>query len=219
MAAVERSVTYFDEPGPQNTDAVVRLVRERVEKLGIGYVVVASESGRTALKVAEALKGLDVSVVCVAAYAGVRRPYGEQWPQITGEIRRKLQELGVKILEETPWIFGCTFDYAFLREHSPSKVIHTFLSRAMGYGFKTAIEVALIAAEAGAIPTDEEVIAVAGTGWAGGGADCAIVVKPAHIYGGEFLDPKKGLEVREIIAMPRLKFTSEVAEKVRKAGI
>lgn len=48
----------------------------------------------------------------------------------------------------------------------------------MGYGFKTALEVALITAEVGAVPIDEEVIAIARTGWLGGGADCAIIVRP-----------------------------------------
>ena len=74
-------------------------------------MVVASESGRTALKVAEVLKGLDVKVVCVTGYVGIRRACGVEWPDIRGETRKKLENLGVKILEEIPWIFGCTLDY------------------------------------------------------------------------------------------------------------
>ncbi|NIQ07110.1 MAG: hypothetical protein GWO20_15710 [Candidatus Korarchaeota archaeon] len=180
-------------------------------------MVVASESGKTALKVAKALRGLDVNVVCVTAYAGVRRPLGGEWPQINGEKREKLEEFGVKILDEARWIFGCTFDYAFLKTHTPSKAIHMFLSRTMGYGFKTAVEIALIAADVGAVPTDEEVIAIAGTGRTGGGADCAIIIKPAHVYGGEFIDLEKGAEVKEILALPRLKFTDYMIRKIKES--
>ena len=63
------------------------------------------------MKVAEALKGLDVKAVCVTGYTGIRRACGVERPDIRGEVRKKLENLGVKILEETPWIFGCTLDY------------------------------------------------------------------------------------------------------------
>ncbi len=164
----------------------------------------ASESGNTAAKVAEALKEFEVKVVCVTAYAGLRLawPEGGKWPGITGQIREKLESLKVKIVEETQYVFkGVTFDAQFL-------------SRCMGYGFKTALEVALIAAEAGAVPIDEEVVAIAGTGWLGGGADCALIVKPAPIP--KSTDLEKGLEVREIIAIPRIKFNEKLINKIKK---
>lgn len=212
----EKKIVYFDKPGPQNTAEVIRIVKQRLKGSDFKQVLVASESGKTAVKVAEALMDLNVNVICVTAYAGVRRARGKAWPQITGERRNKLQELDVQILEEARWIFGCTFDYAFLKTHAPSKAIHMFLSRTMGYGFKTAVEIALIAADAGAVPTDDDVVAIAGTGRAGGGADCAIVIKPAHVYDGEFLDLEKGAEVKEILALPRLKFTKPMVNKIRE---
>lgn len=208
-------IRYFDEPGPQNTEALIEAVKIRIKRSGIEYVVVASESGNTALKVAEALTGLSVKVVCVTAYAGLRLawPEGGKWPSITGRVREKLEDLGVKIIEETQYIFkGVTFDAQFLGRAAPSWAIHEFLSRTMGYGFKTALEVAMIAAEAGGVPIDKEVIAIAGTGWLGGGADCAIVVKPAPIPKSTALE--KGLEVREIIAIPRIKFNEKLITKI-----
>lgn len=139
-----------------------------------------------------------------------------KWPSIAGEIRKRLQDLGVKILEETPWIFkGVTFDAQFLKSVAPSWAIHEFIGRTMGYGFKTALEVALLAAEAGAVPIDEEVIAIAGTGWLGGGADCAVVVRPSVVP--KTTDVEKGLEVREIIAVPRVKFNEELIKKIKDA--
>ena len=181
-------------------------------------VVVASESSKTALAAAEALKNLDVHVICVAPYGGYQHVLKRTWPPMKNEIRSKLDSLGVKVLDETPWIFGCTFDTAFLGDAAPATVIHKFLSRAFGFGVKTCIEVALIAAEAGALDWDEDAVAVAGTGWLGGGADSAIVVKPSPVYEGAFLKNKGGLEVREILAMPRIKFSERLIDVMKKAG-
>ena len=66
----------------------------------------------------------------------------------------------------------------------------------MSQGVKVAVEVAIMAADAGAVPTDEEIIAVGGSGT---GADTAIVLQGAHQN--NFFD----LDIREIIAMPRKK--------------
>jgi len=73
----DKNTRYFDEPGPQNTEALIEAVKERVKELRLKFIVVASESGNTALKVAEAFSDLDVKVVCVTAYAGVRLA----WPE------------------------------------------------------------------------------------------------------------------------------------------
>jgi hypothetical protein len=56
------------------------------------------------------------------------------------------------------------------------------------------VEISIMAADAGLIPTNKEIIAVGGSG---GGADSAIVLKAAHMN--NFFD----LEIREIIAKPR----------------
>jgi len=61
-------------------------------------------------------------------------------------------------------------------------------------GMKVCVEVVLMAADAGLIPLEDEVIAIGGTG---SGADTAVVVKPA--YPRTFHE----LEIREIIAKPR----------------
>jgi hypothetical protein len=214
----DKKTRYFSKPGPQNSEALIEAVKERITELRIRFVVVASDSGSTALQIAEALSGMAVKVVCVTAYAGVRLawPQWGKWPSITGDIRRKLEGLGVKIVEETPWIFkGVTFDAQFLKRSAPSWIIHEFVCRTMGYGFKTSLEVALIAAEAGAVPIDEEVVAIAGTGWLGGGADCAIIVRPSVVP--KTTDVETGLELREIIAIPRVKFTAELINKIKDA--
>ena len=115
---MKRSMTYFEEPGPQNTEAVVAVVKERIAEGDIQSVVVASESGSTALALAEALKDTGVRVICVAPYGGYQHVLKRTWPPMKEAIRGKLDCLGVKVLTETPWIdrFGLQIvDRNFLR--------------------------------------------------------------------------------------------------------
>ncbi|MFC2078298.1 hypothetical protein ACFLTM_05780, partial [Candidatus Bipolaricaulota bacterium] len=50
--------------------------------------------------------------------------------------------------------------------------------RLFGQGMKVCVEIAVMAADAGQIPTDRDVICVGGTGR---GADTAVVLRPAHM--------------------------------------
>jgi hypothetical protein len=65
--------------------------------------------------------------------------------------------------------------------------------RVLGQGVKVAIEVTLMAADAGLVRTDEDVISVGGTAQ---GVDSALLLKPAN--SARFFD----LKVREVICKP-----------------
>jgi hypothetical protein len=67
--------------------------------------------------------------------------------------------------------------------------------RVFGQGVKVACEIALMAADAGLVRTDEDVISIAGTSR---GADTAIVLRPVNTH--NFFD----LKVKEILCKPRL---------------
>ena len=58
MAKVEKIVAYFEAPGLENAEDVIRAVGKRVEEGDIKTVIVASTSGATGLKFAKALKGI-----------------------------------------------------------------------------------------------------------------------------------------------------------------
>ena len=90
----ERKILYFDEPGPQNTDAVIGAVVDRLADGGIRHVVVASITGETALKVAEKLRGREFSVVCVSGFPGWITMRNVEHPFVMGELREKLEGLG-----------------------------------------------------------------------------------------------------------------------------
>jgi hypothetical protein len=65
--------------------------------------------------------------------------------------------------------------------------------RLLGEGTKVCVEITLMAADAGLIPADKDIIAIAGTDK---GADTALRIHPANA--GRFFD----LKIREIIAKP-----------------
>jgi hypothetical protein len=65
--------------------------------------------------------------------------------------------------------------------------------RLFGQGMKVVVEIAAMAADAGAIPADKDVLVVSGSGR---GADTAVVIKPANSH--RLFD----MVVKEIIAKP-----------------
>lgn len=50
MSFIERKVAYFQNAGKENTDALLRLVKEYLEKEGLKDIVVASTTGETEQK-------------------------------------------------------------------------------------------------------------------------------------------------------------------------
>jgi len=200
-----KKVLYFEKPGPENTDIVVEVVKERVKEGDVKHVVVASISGRTALKFAEELKDMNVSVVCVSGYAGWLTQHGFEYPFVRGEVREKLGRLKVVIVDRTPSAFsGDTIDYGLARYGyiPPSWVASETLQALGGYGLKTAVEVLLMATDCSAIPPSVDVIAVAGTDK---GADTAIVARSTFSTWMFSSDSAKRFQVLEILAMPRKK--------------
>ena len=180
---------YWTEKGRGNTEKTVNAVIDRADKLGIKHVVVASNSGDTA----EQFAGKGLEVACVTHHVGFKEP-GED--EMEPEMRKNLQDKGVKVLTTTHLMAGIDRALRFKFEGIyPGEIVASTL-RLLGQGFKVAIEVSVMALDAGLIPFGEEIISVGGTGR---GADTAIIVTPAH--SSQFFDTK----VKEIICMPREK--------------
>ena len=187
-----KEIVYFDRRGSENTAAVIEAVKSRCTELGIKHVVVASDSGGTALGLWETLQDTGVSVICVPQHAGY---IGGDESSITPEKKKVLEAKGIQVLICAHALSGIgrsiTKKFGGV---TPVEIIAHTLRRFGGDGIKVAVEVAVMAADAGLISTDREIIAVGGSG---GGADAAIVLKAAHMN--NFFD----LEIREIIAKPR----------------
>ncbi|WP_063727539.1 pyruvate kinase alpha/beta domain-containing protein [Kosmotoga sp. DU53] len=198
MGDITREITYFEYCGEINTEKVLSLARERCGKLGIKKVVVASETGRSALKALEIFHGMNIEMIVVTHYpASTWGPKGDipigLMRKEYSKIREKLLEKGVKIIQGTrpfsPPSRHINWEYP-----TPEGIIDKILE-IFGAGTKIAIEVALMATDAGEVDEGEEIISCAGTYK---GLDTALVVKTA--YSMNFF---KNFEVKEIIAKPR----------------
>jgi len=188
MSFTEKKVAYFQTAGKQNTDALLKIVKEYVEREGIKDIVVASTTGETGAKASKIFKGYNVVVVTHC--------FGFQKPGET-ELKEEFKE---EILRNEAKIFTGTHALSSVERAirkdfgtiQPLEVIANTL-RLMGEGTKVCVEITLMAADAGLIPVDKDVVAVAGTGR---GADTALRIKPANT--GRFFD----LKIREVIAKP-----------------
>jgi hypothetical protein len=188
MAEITAPCVYFTRPGRDNTARTLELAQARAEALGIRKVLVATTSGATGAQAAQALH--DLEVVAVTHSTGFREPDTQE---LTAEHRAAIEAAGVRIL---------TCQHAFggvgravrkrLGTYEIEEII-AFTLRTFCEGIKVATEMALMAADAGLVRTDEPVIAIAGTGR---GADTAAVIRPANAQ--TFFD----LRFLEIICMP-----------------
>lgn len=198
MEDTTTEIVYYRYCGEVNTAKTLRLARERCEALGIKNVVIASETGRSALRAVDALRGAEAKLVVVTHYpATTWGPQGDipigLMREEYGEARETLEKAGATIVQGSrpfaPPSRSLDWDYP-----TPEGVVDKTLE-IFGAGTKIAIEVALMATDAGAIPEGEEIISCAGTFK---GLDTALVVRPAYSMS-FFAD----FEIKEIVARPR----------------
>ncbi|MDZ7331499.1 MAG: hypothetical protein ONB13_03010 [candidate division KSB1 bacterium] len=188
---VVKEIYYFEKPGTQNTELVIQAAKKRIQELNIQHVVVASTTGVTALKVWDALKDLNVSIVCIGEHYGF---WGGDEQKFSEATRKDLESKGVRVFFGSHALSGVGRSISNKFKGISHTEIIAYTLRQLGQGIKVCVEIAIMAADAGLIPTDREVVAIAGTSK---GADSAIVLKPAHMH--NYFD----LEIREIIAKPR----------------
>jgi hypothetical protein len=180
-----------DAPDLQGTlPSVITAVRRRLAAGGIRQVVVATTTGETGLRFCEALDSTASTLVCVAHHVGFR---GGDSRDLLVEHERALRAAGVSVLMASHSLSGVgrSISQQFGGVTPVELIAHTL--RLFGQGMKVCVEIAVMAADAGLIPTDEDVICVGGTGR---GADTAVVLRPAHAN--HFFD----LRIREVLCKP-----------------
>jgi hypothetical protein len=189
MSPTERRTTYFETAGTQNTDTLLQIVKDYAHKSGVRDIVVASTTGETGGQASKLFKGCNV--VVVTHHCGFSQPSVQQLGE---EDRTQILRQGAKILTATHALSGAerAIRKSFGTIGSLEIIANTL--RLFGEGTKVCVEIALMAADAGLIPTDKDVLAVAGSGR---GADTALLISPAN--SSRLFD----LEVKEIIAKPR----------------
>jgi hypothetical protein len=186
--AVEKKTVYFREAGGQNTDVVLRAVKEYAEREGLKDIVVASTTGRTGAKAAKTFKGYNVVVV---AHSFGFHASGKS--ELQERHRKQILTNGGKIFMGVHSL--SSVERAIRKDFGtiqPLELIANVLRR-MGEGTKVCVEITLMAADAGLILADRDIVAIAGTG---NGADTALRIRPANAA--RFFD----LKIREVIAKP-----------------
>jgi hypothetical protein len=188
---------YFRYRGEVNTGTTLELARERALKLDIKKMVVASETGRSALKALKVVKDTDIKLIVVTHYPD--RTWGPKGDIPIGldrteyqHIKRYLKEHGAIVVQGTRPFAGVG---RALGWNSP--VPATFVDKTLelfSSGTKIAVEVALMATDTGILEDGETVVALGGTYK---GLDTAVVVKTT--YSGKVFT---NFEVLELIAKP-----------------
>jgi hypothetical protein len=186
----KEQIIYLEKSGPQNTESVIGAVQSYIARRSLNRVVVASTTGATAIEFAAALKD-KAQLVIVTHHTGFSQ---EGTQRFDAEKRKKLESEGVTVLTQSHVLSGVERSIS-RRFGGISRVesIAEALRSLFGHGLKVCVEVAIMAADAGAVPI-EDVIAVGGTG---SGSDTAIVIRPAHMN--NFFDAR----IREILIVPR----------------
>jgi uncharacterized protein len=186
---MEQTTVYFENKGESNTEETLRIAAKRAKELGIKTVLVSSTRGDTAVKAVEALPGL--RVIAVSHSTGFKEANIQFF---TGENRKLFEEKGGILLTGTHLFSG--LGRALRNKYnSPGFGEHVAdVLRIFGQGIKVICEIVPMAADAGLIRTDEEVIALGGTAR---GVDTAAVVLPAVSH--FFFD----LRIKELLCKPR----------------
>lgn len=183
-------ITYFEKEGENYTDELIDAVKDKLESCEIDTVLIASASGESALKLAEAVSN-DVEIINVTHHAGFSGP--NEW-DISDEMIDKLEDVGIITYLGSHAFSGAgrgvTNKYG---GYTPLDVVaDTF--RMFSHGIKVAAEISIMAADAGLVEVGEEIIAIGGRGH---GVDSAVILTPVNAK--NLFD----LKIKEIIAMPR----------------
>jgi len=179
---------YFKKPGKENTGETLRIVKNHAEKLNIQTILIATNSGETAFMALDFMP--ERTIIAVTHSTGFSK---ENEQEMAPENRRQIESRGGKVLTCQHAFAGISRAVRFkFNTYEVDEIVANTL-RLFGQGTKVAVEIVLMAADAGLIRTDEDVISVGGTGR---GADTAAVIKPDNVS--RFFD----LKIRAVLCKP-----------------
>ena len=161
---------YFDRTGKINTQKTADLALQAARERGIGHIVIASNSGESA----KILAGKGPKIVCVTQVYG----FSEKGKNaMLAETMASLTAEGIQIVTASHVLSGVerSLSTVFGGVYPAEIMAHTL--RMFGQGTKVAVEVAVMALDAGLIPFGERIISIGGTGR---GADTALIMTPSH---------------------------------------
>jgi uncharacterized protein len=178
----------FAKPGAGNTETVLEMVGLSASQAGIRKIIIPTYSGKSALLAAKMIDPGKIVVVSTAY--GMEKPDTQAMKE---SVRNRLLAMGMQVVTGTHAFGGV--GRAVRKKLGAYQVdeIIAYTLRIFGQGTKVAIEAALMAADAGCVRTDEDIIS---TGGSSSGLDTALILQPAHAS--SFLDVK----IRGVICKP-----------------
>ena len=195
-----KDIFYFNVCGQINTEKTLELAIQRADELNIKKLIVASETGLSALKAVDMLRGSEINLMVVTSAAGTKIENS-----IIGDLRigipdkriwDQLEKNGAKIVRATDPLYNI----GAALEHKDVPTLATLIRlslKMLSSGTAVCVTATLMATDNGGLREGEEVVAVAGS-WVG--LDTALVVRAANSV--NFL--KAGaMQIREIICKPR----------------
>ena len=187
-----RFITYFDKQGEDYTDELILAVKDKLDVAkNIKYILIASTTGESALKLHNAIGNDDITIINVSHNVGFS---GDNESDISDEMVAKLENVGIKTYQGLHAFSGAargvTNKYGGF---SPLDVVADTL-RMFSHGVKVSAEISLMAADAGLVPVGEEIMAIGGRAH---GVDTAVILTPVNSKN------LFNMKIHEIIAMPR----------------
>ena len=181
---------HFDQPGPQNTEATLKIAVAGAKERGLTHLVAASTAGDTAQAALKAMAGTGLKLVVVTHNVG----FGQEGKdEFDPAVRAAVEQAGHKVLTAT--MATRNLNKAISTRwggYSQTELIAAAL-RMFGQGAKVCAEIAAMACDAGLLPF-ADVVAVAGTGK---GADTAVVLRANS--SNRFFD----IKFKEILCKPK----------------
>ncbi len=160
----------FKEGGKNNTLEALRIAKRACEECNISHMVVASTEGCTGIEAAKMLKGSGITLVVITHNYGFKEP---GVVEMSPEVRKEIESHGAMVYTGTMVLRNLGTAIREIQGYSQQDLVANTL-RILGQGMKVCVEMVAMAADAGLVPHERDVVAVAGTAR---GADTVTVVR------------------------------------------
>lgn len=200
---MKRTTVIFEKPGKEHTEETLRVALEAAKERGIDTVVVSTTTGTTGEKAVEVFKGSRIKLVFVTHQSGYR---GSGIQLVPAETKKKLEKTGTVVTCTDVLTGGVDVGMGRQRPEvsepqqgslpfivPPVNVLVANTLRLFSQGVKVCAEVAMMAADCGAVQVGKPVVCVAGSH---AGADTAMVISPAES------NRMRDLKLHEILVKP-----------------
>lgn len=182
----------FETPGKQNTAMAVTNAKKNAIELGIKDIVVASTKGDTMVEVLKQFDPKQFHLICVTHNYSFKEETPQEFPD---HFRTELMEKGVIFVTGTLAFSGV--GSAIMRKYQYFDAVTLFarlVRGVIGDGVKVAMELAMMAVDAGNIKQGQDILTLSGSGT---GADTCCWIKAAS---SRYFDQ---LRIQAILAKPR----------------